>query len=486
MGMLKALLAALVLAAWSGAYVGAAEPGSIWKEAWVLMGPCCGDEGHDLVIDEDGTYFITGRYGAIDFDGDGQVDSHADGGNDPLIMKGRPEGDPEKGQLLWVRSARTPGTSFGAVRVAADRTGGAYMAGGFEERLELHSGDFVECRGDYDGFIARFDGEGEPLWVRSVGGDGSDIVIDIASDLDGNLYALAKVQGEVRLGRDGASGSNADPGRRHLLFSFDRDGDLRWQRLFGGSAESFIQLEVSRSGDVLITGYYTGGDIDLDSDGAADLPVASDVTRSYVAVFDSTGDRVLTWSAAGPEHVQLAYPAIAGNGDLIFLGAVSGSADLDADGSYDLEVPAGEPTLALSRFDAAGSLLWARTYNTLPIPVIMHITAGDERIVLAGHYKGPLDWDGDGTPEAMADDDGKSEGLIVVLDKDGDLEHLLTIVGQDSDQVRASGLSPDGKTVWATGFLRQLVDFDGDGRPEGGIRCDHYGDIFGARYTLGD
>jgi len=35
-----------------------------------------------------------------------------------------------------------------------------------------------------------------------------------------------------------------------------------------------------------------------------------------------------------------------------------------------------------------------------------------------------------------------------------------------------------------TGSVTLTADFDGDGRPEGGVRCNHHGDIVGARYRL--
>lgn len=49
----------------------AAESRFEFEMAAALSGPCCGDSGQDIAVDADGSFFIVGNYGSIDFDGDG-------------------------------------------------------------------------------------------------------------------------------------------------------------------------------------------------------------------------------------------------------------------------------------------------------------------------------------------------------------------------------------------------------------------------------
>jgi hypothetical protein len=174
--------------------------------------------------------------------------------------------------------------------------------------------------------------------------------------------------------------------------------------------------------------------------------------------------------------------ALAGNGELLAAGGISGSPDFDGNKSPDTKVPNGEFATFVVRYTADGRLVWLRTFSDSRI---WHLTANDKRIVLSGFYNEPLDFDGNGSRDGEATADGNNEGLIAILDNQGGLLQVLTVVGQDSDQVRASGFSPDGETLWSTGFVRLTADFDADGQPEGAVRCDHRGDIFGARYDLG-
>jgi len=53
-----------------------------------------------------------------------------------------------------------------------------------------------------------------------------------------------------------------------------------------------------------------------------------------------------------------------------------------------------------------------------------------------------------------------------------------------AEQARGLDFSADGRKLWMTGFVRLTADFDGDGVPEGAVRCDARGDIVWAGYTL--
>jgi hypothetical protein len=173
---------------------------------------------------------------------------------------------------------------------------------------------------------------------------------------------------------------------------------------------------------------------------------------------------------------------LAGNGDLLVAGGLYGASDFDGDGAPDASNDGGGRKTFLARYTPEGELVWIRVYG----PETTHdIAARGDRIVLTGHYKGQLDFDGDGTPDAPAHPDGESEGFSAVLDGEGNLLHLFTIVGPDADQARAAAFSPDGEKLFVTGFVRLTADFDGDGVPEGGVRCDARGDMFIAGYHIG-
>ena len=84
------------------------------------------------------------------------------------------------GTLLWVRQAGGF-TNDDARGVATDGQGNAYVTGGFGE-VATFSQFTLKSAGQSDIFVAKYDPEGQLLWVRQAGGSGVDLGRGIALD----------------------------------------------------------------------------------------------------------------------------------------------------------------------------------------------------------------------------------------------------------------------------------------------------------------
>lgn len=474
------LLVAVVLLIVPASSGGAAGDGRFhYEKAWALSGPCCGDSGHDISVEPDGSFFIVGRYGALDLDGDDKVDLRADGGHDLIVLKGGPSGS-----LEWVRAPRSPAMAFGSLAVAPDRRGGAYIAGGFIESLEFKSGVRVEARGPYDGLLARYSSDGTALWAQAIGGEHVDVLSGMATDEAGNVYVVGTVQGRTNLDPDHAAGARGGSDHRLIVASYDPGGALRWARLAGGTGESRgWAIAVSPDGTAHVAGVFRGADIDLDGDGRPDLP-AFDADGPFIARFDPTGG--LQRAAALPSRGfnRIGQVGLAGNGDLLLAGYTNDWVDLDADGKADVSSAGNRQLPYVARMTGEGALRWVSAFRQEGRLSILDLTTNGQTVAIGGLYRDAIDLDGDGRPDARVDPDGQSEGFIAMLDDGGQVRQVLAITGPGADQVRGLSFAPDGRSVSVTGFLRLTADFDGDGKPEGGIKCDSDGDIFWARYQL--
>ena len=342
-----------------------------YEQAWALNGPCCGDSGHDIAVEPDGSFFIVGNYGALDLDGDGRADLKSEGGHDAIIMKGRPTG-----KLAWVRAPRSPAMSFARLTVASDRRGGAYLAGGFQDSMQFLSGVRVVARGTTEGLLVRYDAEGNALWARAIGGDRLDTLADASVDAAGHVYVTGRIQDAV----------------------------------------------------------------DLDADGRVGLPAPGVEGAPFVAHFDPGGRLNSAIALLGAGDSRIGNLAHAANGDLVASGYTQGSVDLNGDGQADVVSIDNRATPFVARFDRKGTLLWVRAFS--------------------------------------------QKERVAILDNDGAIRQVLAVTGPGHDQPRGVAFAPDGQSLSLTGFVRLTADFDGDGVPEGGVRCDNDGDIVWARYQL--
>lgn len=437
-----------------------------------LHGPNAGDSGEDIAVDRDGSVFIVGYHSGLDLNKDGKVDRPAFGSTDPVLVKVAADGERSE----WVSTAAGPGFD-GATAVAPDGTGGAWVAGRFHTGMRFDESLKLASRGETDGFLAHYDAGGKPLMALAIGGDAADELNLVAVDQAGNVLIDGTVRGPVDVDHDGATDVTASAEGSMLLASFDPHGKLRWARALSNSGQSRSGgLAVGVDGAILVSGYYQGPELDLDGDGKADLGASSDHQQGFLARYDAAGRLIWVRSPAGVSFGRL---ALASNGDILVLGVATKASDFDGDGRHDVGPQGEKQRMLLATYKDNGDFGWVRPFAAgLPTYIAVH----GGLIALGGLFKGPLDLDGDGSIDASGDADGDNDGMLAILGRDGKLIEVWPVVGSSFDQVRAVAFSPDGGSIYATGFYRQTVDFDGDGVPEGEILPGWRGDIFIARY----
>ena len=463
-----------------------------FTQVQTVLGPCCGDMGLDLVVDDNDSVLVAGRRGGLDFDRDGIVDLATYGTPDTLVFMSH-----DGNMSGWVQGPGGP-KQDSADGIASDRQGGVYAAGMFTDSLYVDD-DSISGAGKTDGFLIRFDPAGKPLWTVAIGGAAADRLHDVSSDVDGNAYVSGTVRGPVDLDRDGDTDIAASSTDTFLIASFDPDGQLRWSRTFEGDGMVRTStIFASREGAVYVGGAYMSGALDADANGTPDVPEAiinpaprgpTDVDmNAFYARLDTAGNVEWINAVSGPGVQVVGALAVADNGDLVVLGGYLDDADFDADGKTDLMwqslgkeqiwAHGQDGSTFLLRVSPGGERRWVRRYAAAG----SHIATYQDQLLLGGTYTGVLDLDEDGNPESPADPDEWQEGFIALLDGSGNVQQVFTIVGGDSDVVYAVGATSDGSKLYATGYTRLGADFNADGRIESASKCHQLGDVFLALY----
>ena len=253
-----------------------------FKQVQTVRGPCCGDMGLDLVVDANDSVLVAGRRGGLDLDRDGAVDLDTYGTPDSLVFMSH-----DGNMSGWIQGPGGP-SQDSADGIASDRRGGVYAAGMFTDKFHVGD-DTIAGAGQSDGFLIRFDPDGEPLWTVVIGGAGADRLHDVSSDADGNAYVSGTVRGPIDLDRDGDTDVPASSADRFLVASYDPDGRLRWSRTAGG--DGVVRISTISAGDdgaVYVGGAYMSGTLDVDGNGTPDVPAARGVqVPSTVAPSDA-------------------------------------------------------------------------------------------------------------------------------------------------------------------------------------------------------
>ncbi|HEY4156791.1 MAG TPA: SBBP repeat-containing protein, partial [Polyangiaceae bacterium] len=134
------------------------------------------------------------------------------------------------GNLKWVtllgstESTTTSGISDYANAVTTDAQGNAYVAGVLFGTV----GGQVSA-GDVDMGVAKFDVDGNNVWVRAFGSPVEDEAQGVAVDASGNVYAAGYTLGDV-------DGHTSAGDHDVLVVKYDTDGNKQWSQQIGGSS----------------------------------------------------------------------------------------------------------------------------------------------------------------------------------------------------------------------------------------------------------
>jgi hypothetical protein len=126
-------------------------------------------------------------------------------------------------------------------------------------------------------------GSPEHHWSQSFGDVNVDGGIAIAADAGGNTFVTGRFRDTVNFGGgDLVSAGGPDI----FLVKFDANGLHQWSKSFGDtSADYGISLAVNASGDVVVTGYFTG----TVNFGGSDLTTPSAAQDIFLAKYDADG-----------------------------------------------------------------------------------------------------------------------------------------------------------------------------------------------------
>jgi hypothetical protein len=188
-----------------------------------------------LATDSLGNIYATG-FTAAALDGQSHI-----GNWDIFLMKFSPTGD-----WLWTRQIGT-GQNDEAYAVTTDAWDNIYITG--YVRGDMHGQTRV---GSADVFICKYNSSGTRLWTRLFGSEEIEQAWGITCDASGNVFVTGYTMGSI----DGLPYiANGDI----FLAKYDANGNRLWLRVWGTvNAEHGYSLATDEAGNVYVSGYTTG------------------------------------------------------------------------------------------------------------------------------------------------------------------------------------------------------------------------------------
>lgn len=186
--------------------------------------------------------------------------------------------DSSDGTPVWLNEFGTVGKPDESYGVAVDERGNVFASG-------WTSGDLGgENAGNYDIWLTKFDDSGNQQWIRQLGSESFEFSWGIDTDSEGNAYVAGWTSGEIAAELNGSYDN--------LLAKYDSQGNQIWVEQFGSSGDDEItNIFVSEDDYVYVAG-FTNGNLEGENEGFYDAFAAkydSDGNQIWLEQFGSIG-----------------------------------------------------------------------------------------------------------------------------------------------------------------------------------------------------
>jgi hypothetical protein len=306
-------------AGFSDVYIAKYDPSG--NVVWVVSaGGSDYDEAHAIAVDPVGNAYITGFFDANASFGSFSLVNHS-GSDDIFVAKCS-----STGTFLWARQAGGPLDDSGEC-IALDASTNVYVAGSFAGTTTFGSTNLTSAGTNDlpDIFLAKYDSNGNALWVRQAGGAGDDEAYGIAADRTGNVSITGRFASPATFGNTNLTGNGTDI----FVARYDALGNFLWARRSGGNnsiyGDSGLGIAADASGNTFVTGYFSGNS----SFGSTNLPTAG-FDDIFCTKYDPTGN--LLWvRAAGGANLDISYGIAADASGSVFLAGFFASTTITFD-----------------------------------------------------------------------------------------------------------------------------------------------------------
>ena len=333
-----------------------AQGGLQWNKTY---GGSKDDRGQSLAQTIDGGYALTGY--AMSDDGDGSLNN---GFHDNWVLK--VDG---QGELVWEKSFGFSGHDHSYDIITTEDQG--FFFTGFLDITSARADGNTEKNGSLtrhgvgEFWGTKIDENGELQWRGYFGGTNNDRSHAVVQAEDGGFVMAGFTESED------FDISNAQGSYDFWIVKVDGNGNLLWERSFGGSGiEISYDIAKTLDGSYVITGNTFSADGDVSkSNGESDF---------WLVKVNDTGS--IVWEQTyGGSGFDAAQAVIASKDEGYFMVGNSKSSDKDTNVNY------GENDIWIIKTDEAGNLVWQKSFGGSGLDFAFDIVENsDGSIILVG------------------------------------------------------------------------------------------------------
>jgi len=446
--------------------------------------------GKDITIDLSGNIILTGFfYGTVDFDPKAGVSNLTSNGYiDNFIAKYGANSDYQWAICFGGSGADGPNS------VKTNSNGNVFVCGYFSNQVDFDPGPGTVIRtsnGNKDAYIAKFDSNGNFVWVNTFGADSNDEVLDLRLDKSSNVFVTGNFQHTIDVDPGPATVNLASNGGNDIfLVKYSSSGDYIFGFNLGGSGnDAGTAIITDTSGNVGLSGYFSQT-VDFDPGGDATTLIASGNTDVFIAKYSNTG--TFLWAeqigGKGPEQTSPGGIAINWQQSIFITGGFAGTMKIGE--SPTSLTSHGSNDVFLIKYTNGGVFQSAISFGGKGQDIGQRVSIDNfGEIGLAGSFKDTVDFD-PGIDQHIVYSNGKDGASDIFIAKYNSSLNFLwvdkigALTSNPNDLSSASALTfDDQNNIICTGRFYSTADFD-PGVNTLSMSSEGASDIFVAKYNM--
>jgi hypothetical protein len=298
------------------------------------------------------------------------------------------------------------------------------------------------------------------LWSNFTGGAGVDMIGDVCTDSQGNIYSLSRFYGTVDFDPgDGVVNITGTGIASISIQKFNNLGELLWVEVL--LAENEIQghrIACDESSNIYISGLFNGT-TDFDPSFQTHFETATGDTDAYILKLNSEGDFQWVNTYNGESFKFITSLAVSSQGDLLVAGYFFGTVDFDPGAGEENFVSQGGTDVFIQKIESNGNLGWNRQISSLDNVDATGITLDTEdNIYLIGGFEGTTDFDpGIGIQEVNSTNNFSQ--FFLKLDNNGSFQWIKSL--ESSSYLSYEDIASDSEdNIVLEGTFSGTCDFD--------------------------
>ena len=342
--------------------------GSI-KWAKNIGGKNAGIASYKMVVDTFKNIYISGIFtGKVDFDPNVGVFELTTSGinSDIFLMK-----MDSIGNFIWAKSMGSSDYDYCTSMTIDKSHSNVYIVGNFGGAVDFNPSNAIDMKysfGQNDGFISKFDVNGNYVWTQTFGGKTFDFISDISINLNNEIFVTGNISDTVYFENKQHKLYAKNLGTFGFIAKYNSDGKYVWSQKIGDGACHGVSISNDYGGNIYVEGYFYSF-VDFNFKGTPNYKSSKGGADIFILKLTTNGDFIWVKTFEGnlEESAREMYVSPSGNiySCTIFQTTYSSNivhniVDFDPSSSNYYLTNKGPSCAVISKLDSSGKFKWAK------------------------------------------------------------------------------------------------------------------------------